>query len=153
MCSIEIVPLSVRLFPIFSPFLHLENWIQTLKFEYKLRTMYPPGVWPEFLIRGLEVLGLGFLRFLNLNFLKTGIPVFNTIKNDVCTSFWQVSARAQLESTWKYTQNILLLLQPKIGSRSSYFLYCITTWHKNIVCRPNPRVQIFPPEYLGSHAL
>jgi hypothetical protein len=57
MCSIEIVPLSVcpsvRLFPIFSTFLHLE------RFEYKLRTIYLPGVRPEFLIRSLEVLGLG----------------------------------------------------------------------------------------------
>jgi hypothetical protein len=58
-CSIEIVPLSVcpsvRLFPICSTFLHLESW----KFECRLRTMHLPGVLPKFLIRGLEVLGLG----------------------------------------------------------------------------------------------
>jgi hypothetical protein len=53
MCSIEIVPLSVRLFLIFSTFLHLENC------QYKLRTVCFLGVRPEFLIRGLEMLGLG----------------------------------------------------------------------------------------------
>jgi hypothetical protein len=68
-----------------------------------------PGVRPEFLIRGLRVLGLlyltlskwDFFMFFNINFLKTGIPVFNTMKNCVCTSFSQISARTQLVSAWK----------------------------------------------------
>jgi hypothetical protein len=82
MCSIEIVPLSVcpsvRLFPIFFTFLHLETW----KFEYKLRTIYLPGERPEFLIRCLEVLGLGpehdplqkgfFISFWSKIFSKLG---------------------------------------------------------------------------------
>jgi hypothetical protein len=41
--------------PYFLSFLLLES----RKFEYKLSTMYLPGVWPEFSIRGLKVLGLG----------------------------------------------------------------------------------------------
>jgi hypothetical protein len=54
------------------------------------------GVRLEFLIRSLEVLGMGpepdplskfFCKFLNLHFLKTGIIVLNTMKNGVFTSF------------------------------------------------------------------
>jgi hypothetical protein len=55
MCSIEIVPLSVR--PSVPYFFHISA-PRELIFEYKLRTICLPGVRPEFLIRGLEVLGL-----------------------------------------------------------------------------------------------
>jgi hypothetical protein len=85
MCSIEIVPLSVcpSVRQSVPYFFHISA---PRELEYKLRTIYLPGVRPEFLIRGLEVLGLGPLSkcdFFNINFLKTGISVFNTMKNGV----------------------------------------------------------------------
>jgi hypothetical protein len=48
---------SVRLFHIFSPMLQRESW-------YKLKTLYLPGVRPEFLIRGLEELFLFIYLFI-----------------------------------------------------------------------------------------
>jgi hypothetical protein len=67
--------------------------------------MYLPGLRPKCLIRYPEfwdwVLNLtlykwDLCKFFNLNFIKTGISLFNKMKNCVLTSFWQVLARVQL---------------------------------------------------------
>jgi hypothetical protein len=130
MSSIEIVPLSVcpsvRLFPIFSTFMHLESW----KFEYKLRTIYLPGVRPEFSIRGLEVLGLG--------------PEPDPLQIWFFVSFWtKIFSNLGFLSSIPWQMVFALVsdrFQPAPNSEVR------GSW-------PNHRVQIFPPDYLGTYAL
>jgi hypothetical protein len=116
MCSIEIVRLSVRpsvrRFPIFSTFLHLESW----KFQYNLRTICLPRLRPEFLIRGLEVLGLGPEPDpLHMGFFVSFITYFFSKLRFLCSIPWKMVFALVSDSTQK-----CLEVDPILGFKYSH---------------------------------
>jgi hypothetical protein len=92
--------------------------------------MYLLGIWPEFLIRGLEVLGLGpEPKPLQMDFFKSFLTKI------LSKLGFQCSIPRKM---------VFVLVSDRIQSASN---------SKVLGRRPNPRVQILPPEYLGNYEI